>query len=249
MAINKTIEESLHKVQEIILQVVREEQLRDKLTHLPNDDALTETITQQLQDSNPFWIAFIEIDKFKSINDKFGYENADIMLKRVADHLEQAARDYFAPSKAFRAHGDEFYILGFRLNEVDSIEESLHTLRDGISKIKIPVSQKNMQATVSIGWATSQEFTAPREIKLALEAAVSHAKKLGRNRVVRYSEDIKKSDLHSMRDDCPTCKTSFTADIRLDEYRSEELYCPNCGARIARGPLPPLSPAPTVSNI
>ena len=106
------IDEALRALREVVAEVVRDEQLRDQLTKLGNDHALTEWIKTTMARQTPFWIAFLEVDRFKEINDVFGYTNADTLLKRIAEQLTTASSYFPQGVTAFRAHGDEFYLAG-----------------------------------------------------------------------------------------------------------------------------------------
>jgi len=98
------IEQALEQLRAVIRRTVRAEQLIDQLTKLANDDALNEWIQSQIEQGSAFWLAFIEVDRFKSVNDEFGYDDADELLRRVAVQLKNAAVNFFImPATAFRA--------------------------------------------------------------------------------------------------------------------------------------------------
>jgi diguanylate cyclase (GGDEF)-like protein len=238
-SIQDAFDETIGKLRSLIEQAVRAEQLRHQLTGLPNAGALDAELLRAIEGGDAFWIAFVEIDQFKRVNDKFGYERADALLRAVAGTLSHAAPQYFADqARAFHVHGDEFYILG-RLTPqpfaVDAIDERLNTIRDSIAKITLSASEvpERMQCTVSIGWQTNDDGTV-RDYQHRLELAVAHAKRAGRNRVARYDESMRKSQSMSSRSDCYRCKTTFSFDVPLDDKRNDEIWCPNCGARSQR---------------
>jgi len=78
------IEAALEQLRGVIRRTVRAEQLVDQLTKLSNDDALNEWIQSNIEAGDDFWLAFVEVDRFKSVNDEFGYDDADVLLRRIA---------------------------------------------------------------------------------------------------------------------------------------------------------------------
>jgi len=234
--IRDQIETSLNQLRSLIWEAVRNEQRTDQLTKLPNDAALTEILQNTVDQRLSFWIAFVEIDYFKRINDKWGYENADLLLDKVAKRLV-LCRDHFEEEvTAFRAHGDEFFLVGLKPNKLDHIDDRLNHLREDIAKIRGRVDGLDpMQCSVSIGWIASEDAQkdqhglSPRSVKLLLEHAVAYAKTRGRNIVVMYVPEMKKSALDERRDNCSQCKTSFTAAIPKQSSKNSALLCPNCG--------------------
>lgn len=240
------IDEALGELRSLIRVAVREEQLRDQLTGLSNDLALTDSLTNAIADGTSFWCAFVEVDHFKRINSKFGYETADALLIAIAEQLEAARKFFPEQTTAYRAHGDEFYLLGQTDTDTPAsgeMEKSLHQLRTSIGSVRIRVRdvESPMACTVSIGWTWFSVATAQgegeRTIRLNLESAVREAKRKGRNTVVRYDPDLDKQELFEFRDGCE-CGASFSFDVEAGASRhAEDAWCPNCGKRIPRSPV------------
>lgn len=246
---DKQINDAVHKVRELITEVVRLEQWRDQLTGLPNDVALNSVLEQLVNDNKRFWFAFIEIDKFKSINDRYSYAQADNLLKRVADNLSHQSSMYFGgQAKTFRAHGDEFYVIRELPAEpnTDELHAQLDTLRASIAQIRIPVDgvTEPMRCTVSVGWLLSTDAQRERKtaqgFKVLLEQTIAVAKRDGRDRVVRYdAERVLEGACVTLRADCGTCGAKFSVDVAPDRNQADApLRCPNCGAELPR-PLAP----------
>jgi diguanylate cyclase (GGDEF)-like protein len=87
----KQVDEALDSLRSAVEATVRAEQLRDQLTGLANDLALTQRIEAGIQKRERFWIAFVEIDFFKRVNDEFGYDLADGLLKEVGRQLTNSS--------------------------------------------------------------------------------------------------------------------------------------------------------------
>ncbi|WP_437923233.1 GGDEF domain-containing protein [Sorangium sp. So ce291] len=245
------LEETLDQLRQAVRRTVRKEQLVDRLTKLGNDDALSEWIEGQISRAGDFWLAFVEVDRFKGINDVFGYENADELLRRIAAQLLNGSANFFAPpATPFRAHGDEFFIGGDGAG--DGISEALEHIRASIAALRIKVDGKPepMKCTVSIGWATSRDAQMPgqgiltgRHLRGLLERAVAEAKHK-RDRVLRYDSVMKKPSVRDGRTDCAVCRTKFTVSVPIDDTRNKELHCPNCWSDVGRPPsLEPDAPS------
>lgn len=260
------IKDTLTKLELQIESRVREEQLRDQLTKLPNGAALNLTIRSLVEKPGPeFWVAFIEVDRFKSINDRFGYENADALLCKIADHLRAACNWFSGVSTAFRAHGDEFFLLGASGTSAQcdsaAIERSLGLVRDAIAAIKVSIDESTastgpqvveMTCTVSIGWLLSRDISGvqtDRRVLASLERAVGEAKHL--EKMVRYAAELETDESVSLRTRCASCRCKFSFDVKQKENRASDVWCPNCGDRVERPPAPAnrQRPQPPVETI
>lgn len=247
----EAIDKAISELRALFERAVRAEQLRHQLTGLPNKAALDEAVSQAIDDGKQFWLAFIEIDRFKQVNDRFGYDLADAMLKAVGDTLaEIAPRAFASQALAFHAHGDEFYVLGAmvpsKFSETE-IHDRLDAIRLAISQISLPTGKPDelMRCTVSVGWVRNGAGSL-RDHMLRVEMAVAHAKSNGRDRVARYEESMQKAQRVSLRADCaePMCSTTFAFDVPRNALRDAPVFCPNCGARIERPVAPKLADEP-----
>jgi diguanylate cyclase (GGDEF)-like protein len=233
------IEAALEGLRAAVRKAVRAEQLVDRLTHLGNDEALGEWLQDQIDRGAEFWLAFIEVDRFKNINDEFGYELADQLLLRIADQLRNGATNFFASQATpFRAHGDEFYLGGPGLG--DGVHEALDQIRGAIGAVRVVDRghTKPMRCTVSVGWVTSvevqnSELLTGRSVRTLLDATVADAKR-DRNCVRRYDPAMRKAQLRDGRADCGACGAKFTVTVPITDTRAGPLVCPNCGESVER---------------
>jgi diguanylate cyclase (GGDEF)-like protein len=237
---------AIDQLQPLVDARVAFEERRDQLTALGNDRALQEAITSLLTESKMFWVAFVEVDKFKRINDRFGYESADLLLQGVAAVLTELTECFPGTATAFRAHGDEFYLLGelpsVSSHVLDTIHETLDRARKAVRDLKVAIVSGEMNCTVSVGWACTPDFEVRDTARAALarlEQAVGEAKFLGRDRVVRYVAAAATDPLDSPRGDCAACRCKFSFDVRRASNNTQQaFFCPNCGVRIERPPEP-----------
>ena len=159
----RAVDEALEQLRTAIADAIRAEQLRDRLTGLANDESLSEWIQDKIESGISFWIAFVEVDRFKSINDKYGYDDADLLLKKIAGQLQIGARDFFPDGAVpIRAHGDEFFLVGGLDSSTREmhIAEALDQIRKNIAAIRLQCKGKGepLSCTVSVGWLLSTDL-------------------------------------------------------------------------------------------
>nr|WP_226859152.1 MULTISPECIES: diguanylate cyclase [Enterobacter] len=164
-----------------------EKALFDPLTGLRNrhhlEDTLHTQMTQAMRNGEPLSCMMIDIDHFKSINDRFGHEAGDQVIKNVATIVQRAAHD---GGLAFRYGGEEFLVLLPGAGEAEAhacaqkIYNGVHTLslRYGLTEIG-PVD-------VSIGIASYPEHAQSDNLLRAADVALYRAKELGRSRIVSF---------------------------------------------------------------
>ncbi|WP_288764903.1 diguanylate cyclase [uncultured Enterobacter sp.] len=164
-----------------------EKALFDPLTGLRNrhhlEDTLHTQMTQAMRNGEPLSCMMIDIDHFKSINDRFGHEAGDQVIKNVATIVQRAAHD---GGLAFRYGGEEFLVLLPGASEAEAhacaqkIYNGVHalSLRYGLTEIG-PVD-------VSIGIASYPEHAQSDNLLRAADVALYRAKELGRSRIVSF---------------------------------------------------------------
>lgn len=125
----------------------------------------------------------LDLDLFKQINDRFGHEVGDQLLKQVAERIESTLGN---TGTAARPSGDEFYIL---LTEL-AHEQEINAYLDRLSKVLTQpfwLNEQDVRVRVSTGVALyPADATEPLELVRAAEAALHHAKALGRNSVAFF---------------------------------------------------------------
>jgi len=163
--------------------------LHDQLTGLPNRRLLNEimatTLAQSRRSNKAMTVSHLDLDFFKIINDPRGHAVGDEVLKHVAATLKSATRtsDFIA-----RVGGDEFVIIDSMLGDSDGAMVMAERIVDRLSQ-PFEVDGEMCQIGVSIGIA--EHLPDSENVEAALlqaDMALYHAKELGRNQVVRYSE-------------------------------------------------------------
>jgi diguanylate cyclase len=110
--------------------------LYDALTGLPNRKLLDERLTQALakarRNGNHVALLFIDLDKFKPVNDTFGHAYGDLLLKEVAKRLHDCMRE---SDTACRLGGDEFVAL---LSEISGEEAAMKVATKILDQLTLP---------------------------------------------------------------------------------------------------------------
>ena len=168
---------------EALHERLREQALRDSLTGLFNrrylDESLPRELSRARREQSPVTLVTIDIDRFKSANDRFGHPFGDRLLVKIGGILRTGSRQ---TDVACRYGGDEFVVLlvgataaeGRRLAEAWRLE-----FRDG------PVMTGNAVAgaTLSAGVAEWQHDESPADLLARADQALYVAKQGGRDRI------------------------------------------------------------------
>lgn len=176
----KDAEERLAR-QDQLLQRYSSEARTDPLTGLANRRALDEELAQHLAEFSrkgpAFSLVLVDIDCFKTINDRFGHPAGDNVLRQIARILEQAVR----PIDIVTRYGGEEFILIFPGGLLADARSAADKVRRSIGEACLSVDEANLRVTVSAGVAQIlPNETAENLVRRADEALLA-AKKAGRN--------------------------------------------------------------------
>lgn len=163
--------------------------MRDSLTGVYNARAYYAECDRLIQlaerQCTPFAVLFIDLDHFKSINDKHGHAAGDTVLKAVAECLEACIR---SSDLLGRVGGEEFsiFLFGAQLQSASELAERLRALIEALMP-EVGNGQR-LKVTASIGVAESgEERHSIEAIQQIADQAMYLAKKSGRNRVCSVS--------------------------------------------------------------
>ncbi|MBN1335509.1 MAG: GGDEF domain-containing protein [Deltaproteobacteria bacterium] len=169
----------------------------DPLTGLHNrawlDRTLDRVAARQAETGSPFSILFLDVDRFRRLNRRFGHLIGDSVLQQVALVVVEALR----PSELVaRYGGDEFVVLlpGLDADEARSVADRVRTSVKEAPPIQTPKGLLP-PVTVSVGVASASAEQQPSEVLAAADAALFRAKARGRNRVVVAGDVSGESDL------------------------------------------------------
>ncbi|HQU36124.1 MAG TPA: diguanylate cyclase [Anaerolineales bacterium] len=173
----------------ILQSQLREQAVRDSLTGLFNRRYLEETLDRELaraaRESYPVSIIMIDIDHFKQINDTYGHEAGDIMLKALGGMLMTHSRrgDF-----ACRYGGEEFLIVMPNMAR-SNVQERAAALRQSLKALMVRYGNHTLTATYSMGIASYPANGDTRESFLrAADMAMYAAKNAGRDDIRSFDE-------------------------------------------------------------
>lgn len=170
-----------------LMDKLRESSLRDGATHLYNRRFLEEFIDHSANQVTRIHISYsilmIDIDFFKMVNDTFGHDAGDVVIKSLAEILQTSVRKVDLP---IRYGGEEFLLLLHNTTPEGAlmVAEKIRTL---FSEKKFQFGSETINKTLSIGIShfPSQADSIWKVIKFA-DLALYEAKNTGRNRVIEF---------------------------------------------------------------
>lgn len=173
---------------------------RDALTGLANRSLLRDRLSQAIsyahRYNHPIWIAFVDLDRFKFVNDTLGHQAGDILLKAIAERLQLAVRDTDTVS---RMGGDEFVLI-----LPERIDSGLSTgiiqrIMDGIAQ-PLTIEGHEFFISSSVGVAVyPTDGATPEELIKHADIAMYRAKETGRNNFQFYTSAMNERALERLR--------------------------------------------------
>jgi diguanylate cyclase (GGDEF)-like protein/PAS domain S-box-containing protein len=161
----------------------------DYLTGLPNRlllyDRLEQALARYRRYGQPVALLFLDLDRFKPVNDEMGHQVGDAVLVEVADRIHEVVRE---TDTAARVGGDEFAVLVEGIGDLDALRTIASRLRDSISApVRLP--GVTAQVGVSVGLVVVDDDSADVDALMALaDAAMYRAKASGRGEIVTWPE-------------------------------------------------------------
>jgi diguanylate cyclase (GGDEF)-like protein/PAS domain S-box-containing protein len=165
----------------------------DALTELPNrvliNDRLKQALAQAKRENKFLALMFLDLDKFKPVNDTLGHDVGDALLKQVAKRLQLSIR---ASDTVARIGGDEFVVL---LPTVEVTHDAVLVAEKILETLNQPfeIAGHKLNISSSIGIALyPQHATDEHGLLVHADTAMYYSKKAGRNNVQLYREDMQK---------------------------------------------------------
>ncbi len=174
---------------------------RDSLTGLLNRKTFDDQLAKMLQasavepeapqpgqperrqpaDENKQWLAVVDVDHFKSVNDKFGHLYGDEVLILIANLMTSSFR---SQDRVFRFGGEEFVVL-LRSTTLENAQKIIDRFRINVESHVFP---QVGQVTVSVGFVSISPYESPVNILGRADQALYYAKSHGRNQACHYDE-------------------------------------------------------------
>ena len=180
------------------LQQAREQAALDPLTQLHNRASL-DTHLERVADlafllnSSPC-LLMIDVDHFKSINDRFGHPMGDEVLRKVSDAL---VRQFLRREDFVARYGGEEFVVIIPDSTLQNAKKRADRVREAIADIALDTAKGQIKATVSIGISCLAEGDSGKSWLSRADSALYEAKASGRNRV--HMADFPRHSLASLR--------------------------------------------------
>ena len=177
--------------QKLAAETIRHQALHDLLTDLPNrmlfNDRLSLALSQASHNQGKLAVCFLDLDRFKTINDTLGHAVGDRLLQMVADRLKKCLRE---GDTLARWGGDEFTLLIPQIHQAQEVEQIAERILEAL-KPAFKIEEHHLHISASIGIAIHRMHGEDAEtlIKHA-DAALYRAKSQGRNNYQFYHSGI-----------------------------------------------------------
>jgi diguanylate cyclase (GGDEF)-like protein len=197
----------------------------DSLTSLPNRSMFSKLLNQAIslarRDGKQLAVLFVDLDRFKNINDTLGHEAGDLLLQEVGKRLQGCLRD---SDTVARLGGDEFVILLPAIADAADVEVVAHKILAATSKTFIAFGQE-FRVTASVGVSTyPRDGEDEQSLMKNADIAMYQAKEDGKNHFQFYSVHMNSNSLERL---------ALESSLRraLDRGEFELHYQPKIDAR------------------
>ena len=226
-------------------QIEERKQIQQKLEYDAHHDALTGLANRVLFNhrlelalankmrytSNNFAVVFIDLDRFKQINDSLGHYAGDLFLKEVAKRISSCVRGH---DLLARLGGDEFVVLFDNFESDSDIEEISSRIINAIAAPFV-VENKEVYSGASIGIAYIENgYQSADEILRDADAAMYQAKSMGRGRYIIFDKtmrdklleelEIESEFRHMLKNEAFECYSQPAFNLASKERIYEECY-------------------------
>ena len=172
----------------VVQDTLRERAERDALTGLPNRGAFDERLQAEIAHfrryRHPLSVIILDIDHFKRVNDTWGHDAGDAVLRQVGRIIAGSIRE---TDHAARLGGEEFAVL---LPETDLAQavETAERIRAAVERASVEHDGQTLRVQVSAGVASTPAVVRdPTALTASADAALYRSKQAGRNRVTSAS--------------------------------------------------------------
>ncbi|WP_438498809.1 sensor domain-containing phosphodiesterase [Alteromonas australica] len=211
---NTFLKQQIEERKEIELKLIHDAH-HDSLTDLPNRAMFTSRLelaiaSKQRYSDNLFAVLFIDLDRFKVINDTLGHHAGDEFLIEVARRIALCIRGH---DLLARLGGDEFVVLLDNFDEVSDVEEVASRIINSISEPFL-LDGKEMYSGASIGIAHLEPYyRSADEVLRDADAAMYQAKTLGRGRFVMFDKSMRDRLIEELE-----LENEFRRALREEEF-------------------------------
>ena len=196
---NETLRQQI-TAREGVERQLKHQALHDSLTGLPNRQYLLDRLVAAMaqhraQPERQFAVLFLDLDRFKVINDSEGHLVGDALLREAARRIAECVR---SPDTLARLGGDEFAVL---LERLRGVEDAIQVAERIMQVLDQPflVDGRELHSSASVGIAVVQpQHGSAEEILRDADAAMYRAKADGRKRYALFDEDLRHHAQHRL---------------------------------------------------
>ncbi|MDD2906026.1 MAG: diguanylate cyclase [Sulfurimonas sp.] len=161
----------------------------DSLTGLPNRLLFAERINQAMMISKrlktSMAVCYLDLDKFKPVNDGFGHSAGDMLLIEIANRMQNSVRE---SDTVARMGGDEFALLLLNIKSVEECETIIIKILESINEMFVLPNKESVKVTASIGITLYPHDNAASDLLMRhADQAMYLAKESGKNRYIFHS--------------------------------------------------------------
>ncbi|GAB3020029.1 hypothetical protein GCM10027098_14070 [Bowmanella dokdonensis] len=187
----------------------------DSLTDLPNRAYFSHLLTENMQRVHRYErhlaLLFLDLDRFKTINDSLGHDAGDELLREVALRLRASVRE---SDIVARLGGDEFVVLLPEISEAEQVVPVAEKILTAVAKPFELVGQE-FRVTVSVGITLYPgDGRDEQTLMKNADVAMYHAKELGKNNFQFYSEALNTNSLERL-----SLESSLRSALEHNEFR------------------------------
>ena len=212
--VNANLRKQIDERKEMELKLIHDAH-HDALTDLPNRVMFTSRLdlalaNKQRYPENLFAVLFIDLDRFKVINDTLGHHAGDEFLVEVANRISLCIRGH---DLLARLGGDEFVVLLDNFEDLADVEEVAARIIEAVSQ-PFTLEGKEMYSGASVGIAHLESYyKAADEVLRDADAAMYQAKTLGRGRFVMFDKSMRERLLEELE-----LENEFRQSLRQEEF-------------------------------
>ena len=185
----------------------------DEMTGLPNRTMFMQLLERAISSSERygrrFALLFIDLDRFKSINDSLGHEAGDMLLKEMASRFRRCIR---ASDLVARLGGDEFVVLVDEIQAEEAAVVARHVVSAALKPVSIGGQDCRVTASVGIASYPADAEDAQSLMKNA-DMAMYLAKEEGKNNFQFYSKEIRALSIERI-----ALEANLTNALERDEF-------------------------------
>jgi diguanylate cyclase (GGDEF)-like protein len=192
--LEKTVEQRTDSLQQT-LNLLEYQSTHDNLTNLPNRTLLRDRVKQQIARAKrhnlTFAVIFIDLDRFKLINDSLNHESGDALLKVISERLSKIVRE---EDTVARLSGDEFIFVSVlpKIQKIEYIENIALRILETINK-PLSIGDREMIISASLGISIyPQDGSTLEDLLRYADLAMYRSKALGGNQFQLYTSQLQK---------------------------------------------------------